>query len=245
MHIRQPTTPHDSNMCIVVRGCQAIPREQILELRVGDIVKRVDEEGDWLWAFCRGKEGWVDPGCVRQLTKDQVKQLATKKSQYQNPFKVSRIHENAVLQKIQREARALKETSQFVESLNWEAADSVCSTAESENRTARPEETDLVARAVESMVAAQTGELAFENRAIKPSSNIEDKGALAALEEAGDIVSPEELVAQSPQPEPSQQDVDAPDRRPVLTEPEPPPVKEAQGIAVPSTRPTVLRTVRA
>lgn len=179
----QPAAAPETNVFIVVRGCQAIEREQILELRVGDVVKKVDAEGDWLWGMCRGKEGWVDPGCVRRLTKEQVKQLATKRSQYRNPFKTSRqTHDTALLQKVQQEARAMKETSQFVDSLNWEA-DSVAP-SENEERTVRPDTSQAVTKAVEAMSAARVKSLAFENRApLSPSIGIDDADAAAAVEE--------------------------------------------------------------
>jgi hypothetical protein len=60
---------------VALKEVAAIPSEQLVACKIGDVILRLDMENEWIWGMLRGKEGWFDPLNMRQLNEQEIKDM--------------------------------------------------------------------------------------------------------------------------------------------------------------------------
>lgn len=132
---------------------------QLLQVEVGDIVKNLDREGDWLWCIFRGKEGWVDVSNARELSEkelaDYKKGKAAKKAK-KAAEKKARMKEETLSAEAKVRASLTNNVPTAADSLAWDPSE--LSEVQSSSANSRPDPSASVKLAL-SAVAEKNAQL--------------------------------------------------------------------------------------
>jgi len=139
--------------------------EHILGIKIGNLVRQLDQERDWLWGCCSGSEGWFDPRTVRELTKNEIKEIKKKQKQLRNhqnnpKTTTSAISEASISATSSISISALLKSPLTAEdALEWDATDIASPQPRNSSHITKPSKSDHAVDALVSKQSLETKEL--------------------------------------------------------------------------------------